>query len=80
LNALYASQIDLSGFPWLSVVLRVRILASLRWLGLTNYRFRAILTGISRTAGLGSPRVFTDPSAVGLAGQAALTKCRPART
>jgi hypothetical protein len=54
--------------------------------GPTTCRFRTILTGISLTAGLGvaaylgSLMIFTDPSAGGLAGQAALTKCRPART
>ncbi len=72
-----STSVVFRGSPSSSVL---EFLASLRWLGLTNYRFRAILTGISLTAGLGSPRVFTDPSAVGLAGQAALTKCRPART
>ncbi len=56
--------------------------------GLTNYAFRTILTGISLTTGLGiaddltfaggngqgSLMVFTDPSAVGLAGQEVLTR------
>jgi hypothetical protein len=48
--------------------------------GLTNYNFRTILTGISLTSGLGvaddlqSLMVFTDPSAVGLAGQGVVTK------
>jgi hypothetical protein len=48
--------------------------------GLTNYAFRTYLTGISLTTGLGiaddikSLMVFTDPSAVGLAGQGVVTK------
>jgi hypothetical protein len=48
--------------------------------GLTNYRFRTYLTGISLTSGLGvaedikSLMVFTDPSTVGLAGQGVVTK------
>jgi hypothetical protein len=57
--------------------------------GLTNYNFRTFLTGVSLTTGLGvaddliyggpgatgggSLMVFTDPSAVGLAGQEVLT-------
>jgi hypothetical protein len=48
--------------------------------GLSNYQFRAYLTGISFTTGLGvaddlqSLMVFTDPSTVGLAGQGVVTK------
>jgi hypothetical protein len=56
--------------------------------GITNYQFRTILTGVSLTTGLGiaddltyfggngdgSLMVFTDPSAVGLAGQEVVTR------
>jgi hypothetical protein len=48
--------------------------------GLTNYRFRTFLTGVSLTSGLGvaddlqSLMVLTDPSTVGLAGQGVVTK------
>jgi len=47
---------------------------------MTTYKFRTLLTGISLTTGLGvaddqkSLMVFTDPSAVGLAGQGVVTK------
>jgi hypothetical protein len=55
--------------------------------GSTNYKFRTYLTGVSLTTGLGvaddltyaggnagSLMIFTDPSAVGLAGQEVVTK------
>jgi hypothetical protein len=48
--------------------------------GLTSYNFRTILTGISLTTGLGvaddlqSLMIYTDPSAVGAAGQGVVTK------
>jgi hypothetical protein len=58
--------------------------------GVTEYTFRTILTGVSLTTGLGvaddliysspgstgdgSLMIFTDPSAVGLAGQEVVTR------
>jgi hypothetical protein len=48
--------------------------------GMTEYRFRTYLTGVSITTGMGvandqkSLMVFSDPSAIGLAGQAVVTK------
>ena len=48
--------------------------------GMTEYKFRTYLTGISITTGMGvandlkSLMVFSDPSAVGLAGQGVVTK------
>ena len=48
--------------------------------GLTTYKFRTFVTGLSLTTGLGiaedlqSLMIYTDPSAIGLAGQEVVTK------
>ena len=48
--------------------------------GLSQYKFRTYVTGLSLTTGLGiaddlaSLMVFTDPTALGLAGQEIVTK------